>query len=167
MRPFVHPIIAVSWGEPPRLAFEPKPHWELGQTLDLFDLPTGAALGFFALWLWPDRVPSPVTKFRLAQDPNISAKGAGEKARNAKAWHRAIAAAETTNAKVFRSLHLGHLAAAHAVRGRKARPWLTIRGRAQRCPRQSRPPPEDDPAERAAAETARARRARSSSAIRR
>jgi seryl-tRNA synthetase len=33
-----------TWGEPPRLEFEPKPHWELGHTLGLFDLPTGAKL---------------------------------------------------------------------------------------------------------------------------
>jgi seryl-tRNA synthetase len=33
-----------TWGEPPRLEFEPKPHWELGQMLGLFDLPTGAKL---------------------------------------------------------------------------------------------------------------------------
>jgi seryl-tRNA synthetase len=33
-----------TWGEPPRLEFEPKPHWELGQTLGLLDLPTGAKL---------------------------------------------------------------------------------------------------------------------------
>ena len=33
-----------TWGEPPHLECEPKPHWELGQTLDLFDLPTGAKL---------------------------------------------------------------------------------------------------------------------------
>jgi protein-tyrosine phosphatase/membrane-associated phospholipid phosphatase len=34
-----------------------------------FDLPTGAALGFFALWLWPDRGPSPIARLRLASDP--------------------------------------------------------------------------------------------------
>ena len=34
-----------------------------------FDLPTGAALGFFALWLWPDGVPSPLKNVRLARDP--------------------------------------------------------------------------------------------------
>lgn len=34
-----------------------------------FDLPTGAALGFFALWLWPDAVPSPLRSIRLARDP--------------------------------------------------------------------------------------------------
>jgi seryl-tRNA synthetase len=33
-----------TWGGPPHLEFEPKPHWELGQTLGLFDLPTGAKL---------------------------------------------------------------------------------------------------------------------------
>jgi seryl-tRNA synthetase len=33
-----------TWGEPPRLDCEPRPHWELGQTLGLFDLPTGAKL---------------------------------------------------------------------------------------------------------------------------
>jgi seryl-tRNA synthetase len=30
-----------SWGEPPVLDFVPKPHWELGSTLGLFDLPAG------------------------------------------------------------------------------------------------------------------------------
>lgn len=33
-----------QWGEPPRLGFAPKPHWELGQTLGLFDLPRGAKI---------------------------------------------------------------------------------------------------------------------------
>ena len=31
-------------GELPRLAFTPKPHWELGATLGLFDLPRGAKI---------------------------------------------------------------------------------------------------------------------------
>jgi seryl-tRNA synthetase len=31
-----------SWGEPPRLGFAPRPHWELGESLRLFDLPRGA-----------------------------------------------------------------------------------------------------------------------------
>jgi seryl-tRNA synthetase len=30
-----------SWGKPPVLDFVPKPHWELGSTLGLFDLPAG------------------------------------------------------------------------------------------------------------------------------
>jgi hypothetical protein len=34
-----------------------------------FDLPTGAALGFFALWLWPDRMASPVMRFRVTHAP--------------------------------------------------------------------------------------------------
>jgi len=33
-----------TWGEPPRLEFEAKPHWELGAVLDLFDLPAGAKI---------------------------------------------------------------------------------------------------------------------------
>ena len=33
-----------SWGEPARLDFEPKPHWELGEKLGLFDLVRGAKL---------------------------------------------------------------------------------------------------------------------------
>ena len=33
-----------TWGEPPRLEFEGKPHWELGAVLDLFDLPAGAKI---------------------------------------------------------------------------------------------------------------------------
>ena len=50
-----------TWGEPPRLEFEPKPHWELGQTLGLFDLPTGAKLagsGFPSgiAWAQPEQV---------------------------------------------------------------------------------------------------------------
>lgn len=33
-----------SWGEAPRFDFPPKPHWELGAALGLFDLPTGAKI---------------------------------------------------------------------------------------------------------------------------
>ncbi|MHB1329316.1 MAG: serine--tRNA ligase [Gemmatimonadales bacterium] len=33
-----------SWGEPRRFDFAPKPHWELGEALGLFDLPRGAKL---------------------------------------------------------------------------------------------------------------------------
>jgi seryl-tRNA synthetase len=33
-----------SWGEPPVFAFEPRPHWELGAELGLFDLPAGAKI---------------------------------------------------------------------------------------------------------------------------
>ncbi len=33
-----------SWGEPPRFDFEPRPHWELGASLGLFDLAAGARL---------------------------------------------------------------------------------------------------------------------------
>ena len=33
-----------SWGTPPALDFEPRPHWELGATLGLFDLPAGVKI---------------------------------------------------------------------------------------------------------------------------
>ena len=33
-----------TWGEAPHFAFAPKPHWELGAQLGLFDLPRGAKL---------------------------------------------------------------------------------------------------------------------------
>lgn len=31
-----------SWGQAPAFGFAPKPHWELGEALELFDLPRGA-----------------------------------------------------------------------------------------------------------------------------
>ncbi|MEA2712418.1 MAG: seryl-tRNA synthetase [Gemmatimonadales bacterium] len=33
-----------AWGTPPKLDFTPKPHWELGPTLGLFDLPAGGKI---------------------------------------------------------------------------------------------------------------------------
>lgn len=33
-----------AWGEPRQFDFTPKPHWELGEALGLFDLPRGAKL---------------------------------------------------------------------------------------------------------------------------
>jgi seryl-tRNA synthetase len=33
-----------TWGEPPAFAFGPRPHWDLGQTLGLLDLPRGTKL---------------------------------------------------------------------------------------------------------------------------
>jgi seryl-tRNA synthetase len=32
------------WGEPREFAFEPKPHWEIGERLGVLDLPTGAKI---------------------------------------------------------------------------------------------------------------------------
>ena len=32
------------------------------------DIPTGALLGFFCLWLWPDHGPSPLSTFHVARD---------------------------------------------------------------------------------------------------
>ena len=37
-------VVVRSWGDPPTLAFEPKPHWELGEALGILDLPRGAKL---------------------------------------------------------------------------------------------------------------------------
>ena len=31
-----------EWGDPPTFDFEPRPHWELGETLGILDLPRGA-----------------------------------------------------------------------------------------------------------------------------
>jgi seryl-tRNA synthetase len=39
-----HNRVLRTWGEPPRFDFEPKPHWDLGAALGLFDLPRGAKL---------------------------------------------------------------------------------------------------------------------------
>jgi seryl-tRNA synthetase len=36
--------IVRTWGEPPRLDFQPKPHWELASELGIADLPAGAKL---------------------------------------------------------------------------------------------------------------------------
>jgi seryl-tRNA synthetase len=33
-----------SWGSPPKMDFTPKPHWELGVSLGLFDLPRGVKI---------------------------------------------------------------------------------------------------------------------------
>lgn len=35
----------------------------------LIDIPTGALLGLFCLWLWPERGPSPISVFALTRDP--------------------------------------------------------------------------------------------------
>jgi hypothetical protein len=35
----------------------------------VIDIPTGALLGLFCLWLWPDRGPSPISVFAFTSDP--------------------------------------------------------------------------------------------------
>lgn len=37
-----HNRLVRTWGEPPRLDFPPRPHWEIGESLGLLDLPRGA-----------------------------------------------------------------------------------------------------------------------------
>ena len=44
--------IVRSWGAPPTFRFEPRPHWELGESLGILDLPAGVRVsgsGFFVL----------------------------------------------------------------------------------------------------------------------
>ena len=33
-----------TWGEPPRFTFEPRPHWEIGEALDILDFKRGAKI---------------------------------------------------------------------------------------------------------------------------
>ncbi len=37
-------VVARTWGHARSFAFEPKPHWDLGEKLDLFDLPRAARM---------------------------------------------------------------------------------------------------------------------------
>ncbi|MBL8061243.1 MAG: serine--tRNA ligase [Chthonomonas sp.] len=37
-------VVVRTWGEKPEFAFEPKPHWELGESLKLLDFPAGAKI---------------------------------------------------------------------------------------------------------------------------
>ncbi len=44
--------IVRSWGEPPSFAFEPRPHWELGESLGILDMAAGSRVsgsGFIVL----------------------------------------------------------------------------------------------------------------------
>ena len=36
--------VVKSWREPPRFAFTPRPHWEIGEALGILDLPRGAKI---------------------------------------------------------------------------------------------------------------------------
>jgi len=45
-------VVVRSWGTTPAFRFEPRPHWELGKSLDILDLEAGAKVsgsGFFVL----------------------------------------------------------------------------------------------------------------------
>ena len=37
-------VVLAEWGEPREFGFEPLPHWEIGERLDLLDLPRGAKI---------------------------------------------------------------------------------------------------------------------------
>ncbi|HEU4827765.1 MAG TPA: serine--tRNA ligase [Gemmatimonadales bacterium] len=57
-----------TWGEPPKFDFEPKPHWEIGTALGLFDLAAGAKVAGsgFPLYTGPGaRLVRALTNFML------------------------------------------------------------------------------------------------------
>jgi seryl-tRNA synthetase len=57
-----------SWGAPPALNFVPKPHWELGESLGLLDLPGGVKItgsGFPLLTGWGARLVRALASFML------------------------------------------------------------------------------------------------------
>ncbi|MEO8448871.1 MAG: serine--tRNA ligase [Gemmatimonadota bacterium] len=57
-----------SWGEPATLPLNPKPHWELGEQLKLFDLPRGAKIagsGFPLFTGWGARLVRALANFLL------------------------------------------------------------------------------------------------------
>ena len=37
-------VIVSTWGTPPKFAFQPKPHWELGESLGMLDMARGAKI---------------------------------------------------------------------------------------------------------------------------
>ena len=43
-----------TWGEPPAFAFEPKPHWDIGEALDILDFKGGAKLAGARFTLYKD-----------------------------------------------------------------------------------------------------------------
>jgi seryl-tRNA synthetase len=56
------------WGEPRKFAFEPRPHWELGELLGILDFERGARLAksrFTVLWGLGARLERALTQFML------------------------------------------------------------------------------------------------------
>ena len=43
-----------TWGEPPAFAFDPKPHWDIGEALDILDFKRGAKLAGARFTLYKD-----------------------------------------------------------------------------------------------------------------
>jgi seryl-tRNA synthetase len=43
-----------QWGEPPTFAFEPKPHWDIGEALDILDFKGGAKIAGARFTLYKD-----------------------------------------------------------------------------------------------------------------
>jgi seryl-tRNA synthetase len=57
-----------SWGSPPQFDFSPRPHWELGSSLGLFDLPAGVKItgsGFALFTGWGARLSRALANFMV------------------------------------------------------------------------------------------------------
>ena len=57
-----------QWGEPPKFSFEPKPHWDIGEALDILDFKRGAKLAGARFTLYKDlgaRLERALTNFML------------------------------------------------------------------------------------------------------
>ena len=75
-----HDNVQVSaWGEKPTFAFEPKPHWELGESLGVLDMQRGAKISgarFPVYWHAGARLERALANFML--DTHTSQHGYGE-----------------------------------------------------------------------------------------
>ncbi len=64
-----HENVQVSvWGEKPTFAYEPKPHWELGEALGILDMPRGAKISgarFPVYWFAGARLERALANFML------------------------------------------------------------------------------------------------------
>ncbi|HEY3257145.1 MAG TPA: serine--tRNA ligase, partial [Polyangiaceae bacterium] len=61
-------VVVRTWGEPPSFAFEPKPHWELGEKLGILDFERAAKLSgarFSVLWGLGARLERALAAFML------------------------------------------------------------------------------------------------------
>ena len=62
-----NPVIR-TWGEPPSFDFEPKPHWDLGEALDIMDFEAGVKVSgsrFYILKGWGARLERALINFML------------------------------------------------------------------------------------------------------
>ncbi len=72
-------VQVLAWGEKPSFAFEPKPHWELGESLGILDMQRGAKISgarFPVYWHGGARLERALANFML--DTHTSQHGYGE-----------------------------------------------------------------------------------------